>query len=255
MRPAPLAATAALEATAALQVRSQATAVPAAWAATEPPVARAALVSAVRSAGTPVRRARPAAMAAMAAPAAWAAMAASVAPPRMAPRAQPAVVAMAASAATPVRQATAAPAATAMRPRPTAARAGTAAIPVRLALAARFPEAMDAVMQRAQDPRADRLRIEREVFGTDHVAVGREVALRWRFPHAVADAIAAHHAPVPGPDGGHMVMYAWEGLTRRKIPVRVKEWSLRVGVALLMGLMVFAMFNDITRYISIFRNG
>ncbi len=61
--------------------------------------------------------------------------------------------------------------------------------------------------------------------------------------------------PVPVLDGGHMVMYAWEGLTRRKIPPLVKEWSLRVGVALLMGLMVFAMFNDISRYISIFRNG
>lgn len=72
----------------------------------------------------------------------------------------------------------------------------------RLALAAHFPEAMDTVMQRAQDPRADWLRIEREVFGTDHVAVGREVALRWRFPQTVADAIAAHHAPVAGPGGG-----------------------------------------------------
>jgi membrane-associated protease RseP (regulator of RpoE activity) len=50
-------------------------------------------------------------------------------------------------------------------------------------------------------------------------------------------------------------MYTVEGLTRRKIPRKVKEWSLNVGVALLMALMVFAMFNDITRYISIFRNG
>lgn len=61
--------------------------------------------------------------------------------------------------------------------------------------------------------------------------------------------------PVPVLDGGHAVMYTWEGLTRRKIPLRVKEWSLRAGVALLMALMVFAMFNDISRYISIFSGG
>lgn len=72
----------------------------------------------------------------------------------------------------------------------------------RLALAAHFPAAMETVMQRVQDANDDWHRIEREVLGTDHVEVGREVALRWRFPPAVAEAIAAHHAPQAGA-GGH----------------------------------------------------
>lgn len=61
--------------------------------------------------------------------------------------------------------------------------------------------------------------------------------------------------PIPVLDGGHAAMYAYEGLTRRTVSPRVKEWSLRIGVALLMALMVFAMFNDITRYFAIFRGG
>lgn len=71
----------------------------------------------------------------------------------------------------------------------------------RLALAAHFPAAMETVMQRVQDANDDWHRIEREVLGTDHVEVGREVALRWRFPPAVAEAIAAHHAPQAGASG------------------------------------------------------
>ncbi len=61
--------------------------------------------------------------------------------------------------------------------------------------------------------------------------------------------------PVPVLDGGHAALYAYEGITRRTVPPRVKEWSLRVGVALLMALMVFAMFNDISRYFAIFQGG
>ncbi len=71
----------------------------------------------------------------------------------------------------------------------------------RLALAARFPAAMDTVLQRAQDASAGWHGIEREVFGTDHVEVGRAAAQRWRFPQAVVDAIGDHHAPGATPDG------------------------------------------------------
>jgi len=59
--------------------------------------------------------------------------------------------------------------------------------------------------------------------------------------------------PIPVLDGGHAGLYLYEGVTRRAVPPRVREWSLRIGVALLMALMVFAMVNDINRYLSIFR--
>lgn len=71
----------------------------------------------------------------------------------------------------------------------------------RLALASRFPAAMNAVLKLAQDSTLGWHRIEQDVFGTNHVEVGREVALRWRFPEAVASAVAGHHCPLPAPDG------------------------------------------------------
>jgi putative nucleotidyltransferase with HDIG domain len=36
---------------------------------------------------------------------------------------------------------------------------------------------------------------EREVFGSDHAFVGRQLARRWNFPAAVAEAIGCHHEP------------------------------------------------------------
>jgi putative nucleotidyltransferase with HDIG domain len=36
---------------------------------------------------------------------------------------------------------------------------------------------------------------ERSVFGYDHAAAGRTLALTWKLPSEIADAIAAHHEP------------------------------------------------------------
>jgi regulator of sigma E protease len=58
--------------------------------------------------------------------------------------------------------------------------------------------------------------------------------------------------PVPILDGGHIVMYTFEGVSGKKIPISVKEKILTVGFVLLMMLMAFAIFNDFSRYISIF---
>lgn len=61
--------------------------------------------------------------------------------------------------------------------------------------------------------------------------------------------------PVPVLDGGYIVMYTLEGVFKRTIPVSVKEKMLMVGMALLLLLMVYAVFNDVTRYLSIFFGG
>jgi len=58
--------------------------------------------------------------------------------------------------------------------------------------------------------------------------------------------------PVPILDGGHIVMYTFEGITGKKIPISIKEKILTVGFVLLMLLMAFAIFNDFSRYFSIF---
>jgi len=58
--------------------------------------------------------------------------------------------------------------------------------------------------------------------------------------------------PVPILDGGHIIMYSFEGLTRKTIPLSVKEKMLTAGLILLLMLMAFAIFNDFSRYISVF---
>ena len=51
--------------------------------------------------------------------------------------------------------------------------------------------------------------------------------------------------PVPVLDGGHLVFYAYEAAARRPVGAGVQAASFRVGVALLLGLMVFATWNDL----------
>ncbi len=56
--------------------------------------------------------------------------------------------------------------------------------------------------------------------------------------------------PIPVLDGGHIVFFLAEMLIGRPISPRVREVSTRVGMALLLALMVFATWNDITRLLS-----
>jgi regulator of sigma E protease len=53
--------------------------------------------------------------------------------------------------------------------------------------------------------------------------------------------------PVPVLDGGHIAILAVEGLARRDLSIRVKERILMAGAALIVLLMVTAIYNDIAR--------
>jgi len=55
--------------------------------------------------------------------------------------------------------------------------------------------------------------------------------------------------PVPILDGGHLFFYFWELLFRKPVTVRAREIAQQVGLALLIGLMVLAFYNDIIRYV------
>ncbi|MGE7369278.1 RIP metalloprotease RseP [Neorhizobium sp. NPDC001467] len=50
--------------------------------------------------------------------------------------------------------------------------------------------------------------------------------------------------PVPVLDGGHLLLYALEGLRGRPLNARVQEMVFRFGFALILTLMVFATWND-----------
>jgi regulator of sigma E protease len=53
--------------------------------------------------------------------------------------------------------------------------------------------------------------------------------------------------PIPLLDGGHLLFYAVEGLRGRPIGDRVRDYSFRIGLALVLSLMVFATRNDLFR--------
>ncbi len=56
--------------------------------------------------------------------------------------------------------------------------------------------------------------------------------------------------PIPVLDGGHIVFLLMEALKGSPISVRAREVSQQVGLFLLISLMVFAFYNDISRFLS-----
>jgi regulator of sigma E protease len=62
----------------------------------------------------------------------------------------------------------------------------------------------------------------------------------------------ANLLPIPVLDGGHLLFYAYEAIARRPLSAGVQAVSYRVGLALLIGLMLFATTNDLQR-IHVFR--
>lgn len=53
--------------------------------------------------------------------------------------------------------------------------------------------------------------------------------------------------PIPMLDGGHLAFYLLEAVRGRPMAVKIQEYSLRFGFALLVTLMVFVTVNDIMR--------
>jgi regulator of sigma E protease len=56
--------------------------------------------------------------------------------------------------------------------------------------------------------------------------------------------------PVPVLDGGHLAFFLIEAVRGRPLSTRYREIAQQVGVFLLVALMVFVVFNDISRIVS-----
>ena len=53
--------------------------------------------------------------------------------------------------------------------------------------------------------------------------------------------------PVPGLDGGHILLLLIEGIARRKISVKARMIIQQAGMAMLLLLILVVIYNDITR--------
>ncbi len=52
--------------------------------------------------------------------------------------------------------------------------------------------------------------------------------------------------PIPVLDGGHILFYSIELVFRRPIPEKIQEFLMRVGLVILLTIMSFAIFNDVS---------
>jgi regulator of sigma E protease len=53
--------------------------------------------------------------------------------------------------------------------------------------------------------------------------------------------------PIPVLDGGHILYNLIEIVTRRPVPDRVQAFGLQIGLLLISGIMMLAVFNDVNR--------
>jgi len=58
--------------------------------------------------------------------------------------------------------------------------------------------------------------------------------------------------PIPVLDGGHLLFYAYEAVARQPLPLAAQAAGYRVGLALLVGLMLFTTWHDLQR-LQVFR--
>ena len=56
--------------------------------------------------------------------------------------------------------------------------------------------------------------------------------------------------PIPVLDGGHIVFLLLEMATRRPVSLTARDYATRVGMGLLLLLMLFATWNDLSRLFS-----
>ena len=51
--------------------------------------------------------------------------------------------------------------------------------------------------------------------------------------------------PIPVLDGGHLAFYAWEAVAGRPPSARITGWLTTAGMAIVLGLMIFGLSNDL----------
>jgi len=84
---------------------------------------------------------------------------------------------------------------------------------------------------------------------TDHVNIALVLAVEFaQLAALLSTGIGlVNLLPIPVLDGGHLLFYAYEAVARRPLPAQAQAAGYRVGLALLVGLMLFTAWNDLQR--------
>jgi regulator of sigma E protease len=81
--------------------------------------------------------------------------------------------------------------------------------------------------------------------------IGRQADAGWRnvvyFTAAISISLAIINLlPIPVLDGGHLMFFAIEIVNGAPLSLRKREIAQQVGILIILSLMVFAFYNDIS---------
>ena len=54
--------------------------------------------------------------------------------------------------------------------------------------------------------------------------------------------------PIPVLDGGHLLFMSFEAVLRRPLPEKVQLFGQQAGLLLILGIMMLALYNDLTQF-------
>ena len=54
--------------------------------------------------------------------------------------------------------------------------------------------------------------------------------------------------PIPVLDGGHLMFFVIEMISRRPVSIKIREIAQQFGIFLLLMLMIFVIYNDIVNF-------
>jgi regulator of sigma E protease len=88
-----------------------------------------------------------------------------------------------------------------------------------------------------------------DISNTEHISLVLTLAIQFTTLAALLSTSIGlvNLLPIPVLDGGHLLFYAYEAVARRPLPASAQAAGYRVGLALLVGLMLFTTWHDLQR--------
>jgi regulator of sigma E protease len=86
-----------------------------------------------------------------------------------------------------------------------------------------------------------------DISATEHVSLFETLAVQYVYLAALLSTSIGlvNLLPIPILDGGHLLFYGYEAVARRPLPAGAQAAGYRVGLALLVGLMLFTAWHDL----------
>ena len=88
-------------------------------------------------------------------------------------------------------------------------------------------------------------------YAAKSAEMGFQVILKFIIMLSISLALL-NLLPIPVLDGGHILIFTIEALTRRKLGIRAYERMTQVGMFIILSLFVFATGNDLSKLFSKF---